>query len=101
MLEQAGLEDGVTGISTRPGGKALIDFCAFAWVSKCISHFHGRKWGGNEVTALYVRVVKRAPVCAQAPKDQEIAQELSARPRDCPTSPELSATAPIFVPAAV
>lgn len=61
ILEQAGLDHGLTGITTRKGGKVLLAYTDFCCVAPCVHHFHGKQWGlatGSEpIVAMFVRTV--------------------------------------------
>jgi hypothetical protein len=99
MLEQAGLEKDFIRLDFRPGGKALIEFHTFASMQQCISHFHHRPWGegGACISALYVRIVKKA----DAPAGEKGAARAPAARMTTSAATmmkSLSVHAPVFLP---
>eukprot|EP00928_Gymnodinium_smaydae_P011275 TRINITY_DN14182_c1_g1_i1.p1 TRINITY_DN14182_c1_g1~~TRINITY_DN14182_c1_g1_i1.p1 ORF type:complete len:302 (-),score=64.85 TRINITY_DN14182_c1_g1_i1:34-819(-) len=46
MLEQAGLETSLRGISEEPDGDIIIRLTSTRAAKQCIAHFNGRRWGG-------------------------------------------------------
>jgi hypothetical protein len=111
MFEQAQLDSGIDSIRIKKGDKVLINFKSSVSVPRCISHFHGRAWGGSIVTAVQVNAAKNkssksgASAKTQAPLSMN-ADAPAYEPAYVPvpksffsTSPmQLSADAPVFVP---
>lgn len=95
VLEQAGLEDAVLDVSTRPGkpcGDATVSLCSVLAAEQCAQHFQGCQWDPSGAT-VNVRLLSSPPSAEKRPRSiaaaaKEAKERLSG----------LSAKAPVFQP---